>query len=65
MQSTLNGNMNVHNDQSHSHNILKLNAFYCQTILEPFSLIDMFVYSSIEICFVVSSMRFCWEFEIN
>ena len=42
MQSTSNGNMNVHDD-------LKLNAFYCQTILESFSLIDMFVYFSIEI----------------
>ena len=51
MQSTSNGNMNVHNDQSHSvHNTLKLIVFYCQTILEEsFSLIDMFVYFSIEI----------------
>ena len=46
MQSTSNGNMNVHDD-------LKLNVFYCQIILESFSLIDMFVYFSIEICFVV------------
>ena len=46
MQSTSNGNMNVHDD-------LKLNVFYCQTILESFGLIDMFVYFSIEICFVV------------
>ena len=54
MQSTFNRNMNVHNDQSHSvHNILKLNVFYCQTILESFSLIDIFVYPSIEICVVV------------
>ena len=44
----------MHNDQSHSvHNTLKLNVFYCQPILESFSLIDMFVYFSIEICFVV------------
>ena len=46
MQSTPNGNMNVHYD-------LKLNVFYCQTILESFSFIDMFVYFSSEICFVV------------
>ena len=36
MQSTSNGNMNVHDD-------LKLNVFYCQTILESFSLIDVHV----------------------
>ena len=46
IQSTSNGNMNVHDD-------LKLNVFYCQTILESFSLIDMFVYFPIEIRFVV------------
>ena len=54
MQSTSNGNMNVHTDQSHSvHSTVKLNVFYCQTILESLSLIDMFVYFSKEICFVV------------
>ena len=35
------------------HDDLKLNVLYCQTILESFNLIDMFVYFSIEICFVV------------
>ena len=50
MQSTFNRNMNAHNDQSHS---VQLNVFYCQTILESFSLMYMFVYPSIEICIVV------------
>ena len=68
MQSTPNGNMNVHDD-------LKLNVFYCQTVLESFSFIEMFVYFSSEIFFCgrlpdshqryVSAGRKQTKFEIN